>query len=160
MAYPYNLGGFGSPQYQNPYMVNQPYQPAVNVPQMPLQAATGAFRQQPVQQQVQQQQVATNKIYVRNVDDAMNRQASPNSEVIYVHQDLPMIIEVKTDAQGRKTAVAYDIKEHKEVAAEPATQPQTGDFVTRDEYNKLFEQIRDIQQSVKGIVKRGEIIDE
>ena len=160
MAYPYNFGGFASPQYQNPYMVNQPYQQAVNVPQIQAQGLTGAYMQQPVQQQAQQQQGATNKIYVRNVDDAMNRQSAPNSEMVYIHQDLPMIIEVKTDGQGRKTSAAYDITLHKEEAAEPVTQPQEVDYVTRDEYNKLFAQLRDIQRVVQDIAKRGEIIDE
>ena len=160
MAYPYTqFGGFTNAPYQNPYAVNPNYQPTVNAPQMPLQGLSSSYTQQQVQQQGQQQ-FATNKIYVRNVDDAMNRQAAPNSEVIYVHQDLPMIIEVKTDGQGRKQAVEYDIKEHKQNAAESATEPQTNDFVTRAEYEKLFDQIRGIEKSLKEYTNRGEIIDE
>lgn len=51
----------------------------------------------------------------------MARSVEPNSEYIYLHQDKNLIMEVKTDIQGKKTWKVYEFKEYVEPANEPNT---------------------------------------
>lgn len=68
--------------------------------------------------QQMQMQVRTNKMFVTSVEDAMARYADYNTEIVYFHQDLPLLIEVKTDMQGKKTCNLFDISTHTENKAE------------------------------------------
>ena len=76
----------------------------------------------------------TNKVFVSSLQDAMSRPSEPNSEVVYIHQDLPMLIQITTDVQGRKTSMVFDLTTHKEeVKADAAyvTADQVVDIVKR-----------------------------
>lgn len=121
-------GGFQTQAYQQPQSVPN------YAPQPPQQATLP---------------LTSNKTYVASMEDAISRTTMPNSEMLYVHQDKPQIIQIKTDMQGKKTAQVFDITVHKDELA-PENQPPV-DYVTREEYNKLYDQIRDIQKSVQDI---------
>lgn len=80
----------------------------------------GGYMQQPQPQpqpSMQMQQavpVKTNKIFITSIEDAMARYVEPNSEIVYLHQDKPILVEVKTDMQGRKTCNVFDLSVHSE----------------------------------------------
>ena len=94
--------------------------------------------QQPIQQ------IKTNKVWVISLEDAMARSVDPNSEYIYLHQDKPLLIEVKTDMQGKKTARVMELKDYIEQPKPENTIPN--DFPTREEFDGLKAEI----QAIKG----------
>lgn len=54
--------------------------------------------------QVQPQpQLRTNKVFVTSLEDALNRNAEPNTIMVYRHQDEKFEYEIFTDMQGKKT---------------------------------------------------------
>lgn len=59
-----------------------------------------------------QMQPRTNKIFVTSLEDALNRPADPNSEVIYLDQDKPFLYQVMNDMQGRKTYKTFELTEY------------------------------------------------
>lgn len=77
-----------------------------------------------------QNQIRSNKIYVMDANDALTRQAMPDTIVLYVQQDESAIHEVYTDTQGRKL-----IRTRTLVDVQP-TAAQTG-MVTRKEFEDL-----------------------
>ena len=102
------------------------------VPQTPVQPTVGVFNQQPAQSPVR-----TNKIFVTSLEDALNRNAEPNSEVIYLHQDQNLLFEVKTDAQGRKVYQTYQFAPFKAESAAPAAAA----YVTKEEFDALAKKV-------------------
>ena len=60
----------------------------------------GGYMQQPQPQpqpSMQMQQaipVKTNKIFITSIEDAMARYAEPNSEIVYLHQDKPILVDL------------------------------------------------------------------
>jgi hypothetical protein len=85
----------------------------------------------------------TNKIYVTSLEDAMARFADPGSTMLYVLQDETMAFEIVTDVQGRKNYRALRLE-----LAQEAQKGQT-DYVTREEFEKLKEQISQLGKEVK-----------
>lgn len=72
--------------------------------------------------QPQQQTVKTNHIYVTSLEDALARSVEPNSEIVYLHQDKPLLYNVRTDMMGKKT---YTVLELKPPVAENITETKT-----------------------------------
>lgn len=50
-----------------------------------------------------QPQLRTNKVFVTSLEDALNRNAEPNTIMVYRHQDEKFEYEIFTDMQGKKT---------------------------------------------------------
>lgn len=96
-----------------------------------------------------QMQPRTNKIFVTSLEDALNRPAELNSETVYLDQDKPFLYQVTTDMQGRKTYKTFELTEYSGVVA-----PQNGsvDYVTRDEYNRLVDEIKALKET-KGVLE-------
>lgn len=98
---------------------------------------------QPVPQ-VQSMQPKTNKIWVTSVEDALAKSVELNSEYVYLHQDKPLLIEVRTDNQGRKTTRVLEMKDYIE-----QSKPENNvgnNFPTREEFNGLkaeFQALKD-----------------
>lgn len=90
-----------------------------------------------------QQQSKTNKVFVTSLDDALNRVSEPNSEMMYLHQDEPLLFEIKTDSQGRKTYKTYAISED---LPQEGEKEENREFVLREEFERLegeFKALRD-----------------
>ena len=108
-----------NPYYYNPQPA--PYTSPYLSPYAPQTPAVQTQVQQPVQQAqlaaqtTQSQQTSappqTNKIFVTGKEDALNRQAPFNSEIIYLHQDKPFGFQVYTDGQGKKTVTVFRLTE-------------------------------------------------
>jgi hypothetical protein len=95
-------------------------------------------------QQVQQPQLKTNKVWVTSLEDAMARSVEPNSEYIYLHQDKPLLIEVRTDGQGRKTTRVMELKDYVEQPKPENTMPNN--FPTRQEFEVLQGKIKALEE--------------
>jgi hypothetical protein len=110
----------------------------------------------PYQQQYQQQaQMPTliNKLYVTSEQDALSRFSSPNTITTFTLQDESGIIEVMTDAQGRKTThKRLFVAEKKE---EPSNPHPTAEFVTRAEFEDFRKKLAEIFPA-KNEVKKDE----
>ena len=105
-------------------------------PQMPTQTPQSYFGAQPTQSPIR-----TNKIFVTSLEDALNRNAEPNSEVVYLHQDQNLLFEIKTDMQGRKTYQTYQFAPYKAENAAPATETP---YATKDELNALASKVDEL----------------
>lgn len=137
--YPYGQPNYGNYGYQQPN-----YQP-----QMP----------QPVQTQQQVQQIntnapKTNKIFVTSLEEAMNRSVEPNSVIIYLHQDLPLLFEISTDFFGKKTYKTYDISksvQNPSKSAQGQALPDLSAYVTKDEYKAIEGRLERIETILNGV---------
>lgn len=103
-------------------------------------------------QNVFQPQVApsikTNKIFVTSLDDAMARFAEPNTEIIYWHQDQPLIFEIKTDGQGRKGYRTFRLENLTLATQEQAKK----EYVTHDQLKELQDKVEDLQKKLGGTI--------
>lgn len=121
-----SFGGYGN-SFTSPYQQ-----------QMQMQ---GYQQQQAMQQQMP---LRTNKIFVTSIEEAMSKYADPNTEIVYYHQDKPMLIEVKTDIQGRKTCNVFDLSAHQEDKAIPVVAAG----ITREEIEKI------VQEEIEKAIER------
>ena len=97
-------------------------------------------------------QPKTNKVWVISLEDAMARSVEPNSEYIYLHQDKPLLIEVKTDSQGKKTARVMELKDY--VEQPKPEMDMSNNFPTREEFEVLQGKIKALEDKVtKDIVE-------
>ena len=96
-----------------------------------------------------QLQPRTNKIFVTSLEDALNRPADPNSEVIYLDQDKPFLYQVMNDMQGRKTYKTFELTEYSGVVS---AQNGSADYVTREEFNRLVDEMKALK-SDKGVLE-------
>ena len=103
-------------------------------------------------QQVQPLPPKTNKIWVTSLEDALAKSVEPNSEYVYLHQDQPLLIEVKTDLQGRKTTRVMELKDYVVQPKPENTMPN--DFPTREEFDGLKAEIQALKEKLpKDIVE-------
>jgi hypothetical protein len=105
-------------------------------------------------QQVQQPQLKTNKVWVTSLEDAMARSVEPNSEYIYLHQDKPLLIEVKTDMQGKKTARVLELKDYVEKPNEPPKPKKviSKDFASKEDLEALKSEIQTLKDKVESVI--------
>lgn len=131
MAYNY-FGGYGQTPYGGYNISPTPFQqPPVQPPmQPPVQSPTPPPPK-------------TNKIFVTSLEEALSRFSEPNSEIIYLHQDQPLLFEIKTDAQGRKGYKTYQLADY---AAPQAQQPKQdlSAYVTREEFEAFKVKMEEI----------------
>lgn len=92
--------------------------------------------------------VRSNKFYVTSLEDALSRPCDYNTEIIYIHQNRPIIFEVITDARGIKSYNVYNIS--KEV------RDQTPAGVLRSEYDELRKDVNELKNIVFKEVKKNE----
>lgn len=90
----------------------------------------------------------SNKIFVTSMDDALARYAEPNSEMIYLDQDKPVLYEVKTDFQGRKTINLYDLAPSANGAGVGGSKMDMTNYVTKNEFEALQAQIKALEEKI------------
>lgn len=86
-------------------------------------------------QPMQPMQPKTNKIFVTSLEEALARPSEPNSEVIYLHQNEPLLFEIVTDMQGRKAVKTFRL------GVEEKSKPQE-DYVSRAEFEEFKAQLK------------------
>lgn len=137
---------YGQPNYGNYGSYPQPnYQPSMS---QPIQS------QQQMQAQAQANNAPkTNKIFVPSLDVALSMPTEPNSVMIYLHQDLPLLFEISTDFFGRKASRTFDLSESKQKPAETAQGqaiPDLSGYVTKDEYKAVEGRLERIETILNG----------
>lgn len=110
---------------------------------------------QPQPQPAPQPQFKTNKIFVENLDDAMARQAEPNSQMIYIDKYKPLIYDIYTDNQYNKHPNTIQIG-----SSEGAGSPQTAktdkvEYVTRQEFEAIQGQIVALNDRFESMARKG-----
>lgn len=90
----------------------------------------------------------SNKIFVTSIDDALSRYADPNSEMIYLNQDKPLLYEVKTDSQGRKMVNTYNITPSVEKTGAGTANVDMSSYVTKTEFEALQGQIKALEDKI------------
>lgn len=93
--------------------------------------------------QVQTPQLTTNKLYVTSVQDAISRYAMPNTVIMYTLQDESAVIEVTTDAQGKKTPRVRLMTDEPVQTAMP-------EYVSRQEFDALRAEVQKLISPAEG----------
>lgn len=121
MAYPY---------YGNPYY-----------PQ-PMQDNIAQLRQPMMQPQNSVQ-------WVSSEQEARNYLVAPNSAVALWDSSAPRVYLKQADASGKPMFKGYDLVERADapVSVPAASQPQVGNYVTRDEFDKLAAAVRELKEA-------------
>lgn len=135
--YPYGQPNYGNYGYQPTY---QPTMPQSIQPQQQQQINTNAPK--------------TNKIFVTSLEEAMNRSVEPNSVIIYLHQDLPLLFEISTDFFGKKTYKTFDISESVQkppINTQGQALPDLSAYVTKDEYKAVEGRLERIETILNGV---------
>lgn len=88
--------------------------------------------------QPQPMQPKTNKIFVTSLEEALARPSEPNSEIIYLHQNEPLLFEIVTDMQGRKAVKTFRL------GVEEKSKPQE-DYVSRAEFEAFKAQFKPME---------------
>lgn len=93
-----------------------------------------------LQRDVWGQQPVTNVTYVTGIEDALNKSANYNSELIFFHQDQPIFYRVKVDNYGKKQWQEFRYQPPvPEPSTVPATQADLTNIVERlDKLEKLL----------------------
>ena len=117
--------------YTNPYRNVMGQQPTI--PQMP---------QMPVQQQP-----TSNILRVTSLSEALNR-AQPNSDLIFLDQDNPVVYRVATDTQGNKTYKVFDITERQATKTATTGEVDMSKYVTVEDYNALKNEFTALKDEV------------
>lgn len=105
--------------------------------QMPMQ-----YAQYQMPQNAQPMPPRTNKIFVTSLEDAMSKPAEPNTEIIYLHQTEPLLFQIYTDMQGKKSASVFTLAVAQEKRPEP-------DPVSRKEFEELKAKIEEFTKGDK-----------
>ena len=98
---------------------------------------------QPQMPQPMQPQIRTNKIFVTSFEEAMGRYADPNSIMVYLHQNQPILYEISTDQYGKKSGVTYEYKPYTQIE-------EKRDYATQEQLNNLQAQIEELKQKLGG----------
>lgn len=156
--------GYGGYMPNNPYSIYNSYSPyqqpisSMSAPQMaqaqqmpiqpqgqPNMQAQQQMAHQSVPQQAQpiQQNIPpkTNKVFVMNKEAAGNAMAEFHSDYVYFDQDEPLLYNVVTDMQGKKTITTYRIEPYEPVNEPTTTAIDTSMFVTQEQFKALQEQL-------------------
>lgn len=121
MAYPY----YGNPYYPQPMQDNlaQLRQPMMQQPQNSVQ-------------------------WVSSEQEARNYLVAPNSAVALWDSSAPRVYLKQADASGKPMFKGYDLIERVDapVSVPAASQSQAGNYVTRDEFDKLAAAVRELKE--------------
>lgn len=149
-AYPY-----GNPYGQQPA---QGYQPYVQQPVMPPQQPSimnNGWGQPQQSVQPQTQTFKTNKIFVENLDDAMSRQADPNSQMIYIDKYKPYIYDIYTDNQLNKHPNTIPIGDVESAGAAQTAKNDKVEYVTRQEFEAIQGQMAAFSDRLDSLARKG-----
>lgn len=101
---------------------------------------TGYGQTTPYQQPVVQPP-KTNKIFVTSLDEALSRPAEPNTEIVYLHQNEPLLFQITTDLQGKKTFKSFQLTPLEQAQKKEELSVLREDFEElKRKVNKLFEE--------------------
>lgn len=138
LNYPYGGNLFGQPNYGQPQ------------PQMFMQNFA-----QPQQQPTQPPRPKTNKIFVTSLDDAMSRIADYDSQMIYLDQDKPLLYEIYTDGQGRKTPTIIQLSPSDGTGSPKTAKNDKVEYVTRQEFDDIQAQMAAFNDRLESMTKKG-----
>lgn len=126
MAYPY----YGNPYYPQPMQDNL------------------AQLRQPMMQPQPQMQPQNSVQWVSSEQEARNYLVAPNSAVALWDSSAPRVYLKQADASGKPMFKGYDLIERVDapVSVPAASQPQVGNYVTRDEFDKLAAAVRELKE--------------
>lgn len=91
--------------------------------------------------------ITTNVIYVMSLDEALIKTNSPNSDVIYFHQDNNEFYRIKVDAEGRKSYMIFTYTYPNQDNNTPAT---------KADLQSLIKRIEALESNKKEVVDNGE----
>ena len=92
-------------------------------------------------------QPRTNKIYVNGIQDVNNYRMPPGADFIFVHNNENLLYRKVTDAFGKFVVETYRIT--------PETSEQNVDFVSKDEFKALQEEINNLKQYLPKVSTTG-----
>lgn len=147
---PQPVSPYFSPQMaQGGYSYGQPtygaYSPN-SAPQTPIQPPMGSA------QPTQTQPAKTNMVFVTSLEDALQKTNMPNCNLLYLHQDKPLIFNIVSDEFGRKTYTTYELVEYKEQKAEEQPEEPQKDYVTKKEFADYQKQVVNSINRLKALI--------
>lgn len=101
----------------------------------------------------------TNKIFVTSLEEALSRFSEPNSEIVYLHQDQPLLFEIKTDTQGRKVYKTYQLADYAAPQAQGEAKQDLSSYVTREEFEAFKAKIEALNSNGKNDKSETEVKD-
>lgn len=119
----------------NPYNPYQMSMPQYNYPQ---QTQTATY------QQVQPQQLNTNKIFVSGIEEVKMKVLPPNSQWIFLDNEKSILYQKTIDNTGHFEVKMYDIVEHQENA------PVQPDYVCKKDFEQLQAEFNSLKERMKG----------
>lgn len=142
---PYNYGGTYIPNYnfQNPY-----------------QQFTQNLTQQQMQPQNQQASSATNtnKIFVSGLDEVKGKNLYPNSDMMFLDNDKPILYQKVVDGKGQATYKMFDITPHDDTQdAKNENSINLSNYVTLTEFEALKGQIDELKNKITKMSVQSEL---
>lgn len=102
--------------------------------------------------QPQQPPTRTNMVFVTSLEDALQKTNMPNCNLLFLHQDKPLLFNIISDDMGKKTYSVYELKEYKEEKADEPKQEPQADFVTKEEFETYQSQMVATINKLKSII--------
>lgn len=98
----------------------------------------------PMPQQYQAPTTNTNKIFVGGIEDVKNRALMPNSDVIFLDNDKPLLYVKTVDSKGQYDIKTYKISEYKE--------PDNCSikYASVDDVDSLRKEIKELKERLNG----------
>lgn len=122
---------------QGAYSYGQPSYGAYNpnsAPQSPMQGTMPSGQNQTTP-------ARTNMVFVTSLEDALQKTNMPNCNLLFLHQDKPLIFNIVSDEMGRKTYTTYELVEYKEQKAEEKPEEPPKEYVTKAEFEDYQKQM-------------------
>lgn len=142
----YGGGGVGINFGTNPY-----YQPYIPTQQPQMQQQTQ--QTQPQVQTQPQQTTNTNKIYVNGIEDVRNRPLLPNSDMIFIDNDKPLIYQKTVDSKGQFEVKTFELSDYK-----PADEPKTTEPTNLSNYVQISD-LEPLQSEIKALNEKVSKLD-
>lgn len=150
------FGQYGYTPYQN--YQNYGYTP-LYVPQY-SQTQTQQNQPQQPQPQVQNTVTNTNKIYVSGIDDVKSRFLSPNSDVLFIDNDKPILYQKVVDSKGQFEIKIFDITLHNEQQEEKKSDTiDLSGYVLKTDLEPLQSEIKALNDKIQKINIQKQIND-
>lgn len=90
----------------------------------------------------------SNKIIVKNLEDALRRYADFDSEMLYIDANQNLLYNVYTDVRGEKT---YDIYEVKKI------EPVKEQTVNNDTINQILNKLENLSNKVEDLYAKRDV---
>lgn len=102
--------------------------------------------------QPQQTPTRTNMVFVTSLEDALQKTNMPNCNLLFLHQDKPLLFNIISDDMGKKTYSVYELKEYKEEKANEPKQELQKDYVTKEEFESYQSKMVATINKLKSII--------